>query len=314
MARVLFTILLALAAGCGHFEHSVPEQVAPGPRAELQAAYDQTSAEVVAERDQASGWPSADDCDGVLWAGLLAAAGAPDVKLDLAELAPGVIGRRPGADCFREDRDGNGRVDSGSTTSNDMIMGYLWGTWRTRRMDLLEKFATACESRPVSVDGQFGCILGDPFPAEAARVVLRPNGLGLLGRVIYAVSGGSDKRTYRDLPAVYIGVPEEDYGRHLQALGIILNGEVHTQGPKQFGVLDVTPQEKDQLALLLQKDPNDWTAAAGLAVYTGDFQAVVGTLLDSGAPCPTYARGAALNCKVSWLFAARLVLNHLEEK
>lgn len=300
--------LMLLITACGHLEHSVPEQVAPGPRAELQAAFDVTSAEVVAERDQASGFPSADDCDGVLWAGLECAAGVPGVNIDLAELAPGVLGRRPGADCHAEDRDGNGKPDSGSTTSQDMALGRLMCAWRSRDLAFLQRFADACEARPFLFDGLPACIIGEPYPEAASRVVMRPNLMGLLGRAIFVLSSGSDDRPYRRVPAFHVGTPE-DYEAHLRSLGITLDGEIDT-ALGSLDMVDITPAEKSQLESLVAADPTDWTAAAALGVYSGDFAPALALLLAPARVCPTYTR-TPLNCKVSWLFAARLVLDHL---
>lgn len=312
MKNLVLAIACALAlsvVACSYFDRDVEETSGTSTdRSKLQEKFDVVMADVVYNRDQASGWPSADDCDGTLWAGLLCAAGAPGVNIDLAELGPGVIGRKPGKACWDATLGDQG---SKSTTSNDMVQGYFWCAWRTQRLDLLEKFATACESRPVLFEGVPACIIGEPHPAMASRVVLRPNLLGSLGRMLYAMTDGSDRRDYRALPSLYVGLPDEDYARHLQSLGIALNGEVHSRSPKSFAVLDATPQERAQLQALVQKDPTDWTAAAALAVYTGDYGPVTATLL-ADSPCPTYSR-EPINCKVSWLFAARLVLDHLKD-
>jgi hypothetical protein len=299
-------IPLLLLAGCSYFERSVPEQSATAtvPRADLQAKYDSMVAEIVAASDPVSGWPLKDDCDRTLWAG---AAGVPGVNIDLAQLAPGVIGRRPDRACWDPELGDQG---SKSTTSQDMATGYLLCAWRTKRLDLLETFATACESRSVGIDGQRACIIGEPWPAEASRVLLRSNLLGILGRTIYSISGGADKRDYRALTPFYLGLPEADYERHLQALGMIFDGEVDTQTPK---LTDITPQQKDQLAALAVADATDWTAAAGIAVYSGDFAPVLALLMADPIVCPTYTRGDEIDCKVSWAFAARLVLDHLKE-
>ncbi len=301
-------IPLFILAGCSYFERSVPEQsTTAAPRVDLQAKYDSMVAEIVAASDPVSGWHLNDDCDRTLWAGLACAAGVPGVKIDLAQLAPGVIGRRPDRACWDPEL---GEQGSKSTTSQDMATGYLLCAWRTKRLDLFETFATACESRSVGVDGQRACIIGEPWPAQAARVLLRSNLLGILGRAIYSISGGADKRDYRVLSPIYVGQPEADYERHLQALGMIFDGEVDTQTPK---LTDITPQQKDQLAALAAADPIDWTAAAGLAVYSGDYGPVLALLMAEPVVCPTYTRGDEIDCKVSWAFAARLVLDHLKE-
>jgi hypothetical protein len=198
-----------------------------------------------------------------------------------------------------------------------MVTGYLWGVWRTRRVDLAQRLADACQARAIAPEAVMACVIGEPYPAMAARVVLRPNGTGLLGRVVYELTAGGDARKWRHAPTWYAGVAgEADYEKHLAALGIALQGEVDEGSadavpapPAGEGLLEINGQMLERLQQLRGENPGDWTFAAALSVYTGDFPAAIALLLDPATACPSYTRESVVNCKVSWLFAARLVLH-----
>ncbi len=320
LVGVLLAVAIVMAyglVGCSYFDADVPEHSSPSSTETQQLAVraDNVQAEIEAEADQATGWPSASDCDGTLWAGLACAAGVRNVNIDLAELSSGVIGRRPGphGDCRSDEQIA---TRSGSSVSNDMFQGFSWCVWRTKRLDLAQRFATACESRRLLQGALPACVIGEPYPESLDRVVLRPNGLSIVGKILYALTDHSDDRDYRTIPSVY-SASGADFERHLAALGIALNGEL-TQGElplaaPELGVGVFTMF--DVLRRLADADANDWTAQAVLGVYTGDYAPSLKLLLAEPMVCPTYARGTtdadtAIYCKVSWLFAARLVLAH----
>ena len=311
---LLYPLLFILLAGCSLLErHEEKDASDPTQVEALRFSYAERLTTYDSIKDQQTGWPSALDCDGTLWAGLACAAGVPDVKIELAELTPGVIGRRPGSDCHASDLDGDGKPDSKSTTSQDMAMGYMWCLWRSKNLPATKRFADACQARPLAFEDLPACILGEPYPEMAARVVLRPNGMGLLGRLLYNVSAGSDARPWRNTPSLYLPVLE-DYEKHLQALGIALHGELDEQSADAVPAsalykLDINGQMLERLQELTSANPDDWTFQAVYSVYTGNYQPAIEILLRDPLACPTYARSSEVNCVVSWLFAARLVLN-----
>ena len=114
----LFTTTMLLygivTASCGRNEPIEPE---PLPRSDYQQIRDRYAA-----LSYESGWPSLNDCDAALWAGLAATGYPVDLSLAFDEGKPY---RRPSHDCYQQ---GN----SHSTTSNDQITGLLWGIWVTQ--------------------------------------------------------------------------------------------------------------------------------------------------------------------------------------
>lgn len=303
MTRLL-PILLCLAffsGACGRLE-KIPERHGTSDRkADLEAKIMAVRAALPTE---ANGWPVSDDCDQVLWAGLLKASGSP-VDLAPAEKAPGVLGRRWDRDCWD-----NADLGSKSTTSQDMALGWLWGQWAARDLEAVRRFADYGERNPVLVDGMPAWVIGAPYPAMASRVVWRPNGVGLVGRMLYALSGGAIEKAYRHLPSVYQAREgEEPYEGHLATLGITLSGEVDEAGSGTAFSLGINGEQRARLEGLTVKYPEDWTHAAAYAVYTGDYERALGLLLSDTA-CPLYAPDAPY-CQVSWLFAAHLVLKRI---
>lgn len=291
----LFGFLLLLSFGCSYAEkHEESEPSAPSDVETLKTRFAEKKAAYELATNGASGWPSVDDCDATLWAGLVCAAGAP-VAIELAELEPGVVHRRPERACWTAEA---GDVGSKSTVSNDMLLGYLWCGWRAGNLLAMQRLADYGEAH--------NWVMGEPFPEMASRVVLKPNQIGILGRIIYALSNGDDDRGYRDLPAVYApGV--EDYELHLQTVGILLGGET-TELAREQGLLDINGESLKRLEDNAKKYPDDALVQAALGVYTGDFNAATKLLLDPGYEYPTYVRGAELYKDVHWLFAASLVL------
>lgn len=288
---LIMVVAVVLAASCGYLErHDEKSAPAGSELDELRALRDLKLAMLRAASDPATGWPSVDDCDGTLWAGLAAAAGAGWVRIDLAEHAPGVIHRRP-TPCWTPE---DGDVGSKSTVSNDMLSGYLLAIWRRADLEAARRLADYGEGHD--------WVMGAPFPAMATRVVMSTNLRGLLGSVIYRLSGGADSRDIRWLPPVYVAV-SEDYERHLQTIGILLAGELG------HGLaLDVNGTLLERLKENAAAAPDDAFVQAVLARYSGDFEPPFALLLDPAYQCPTYVRGADAYCMVHWLIAAEVVL------
>ncbi len=300
MRFFLFTVLFLLV-GCSFFEPKVsPSESSDSRLADLQTFYETKLVELKDASDVATGWPSVTDCDATLWTGMAMAAGAlPD--LSLAEYKPGEIHRRPAAsgECF----DGV----HGSTVSNDMITGYLAGMWASKNLDALRRLADFGKARNWSMGD------GDP-----TRTILRPNGIGLLGRMIFALSAGADDRGFRQVPPVFLPVAE-DYEKHLLVEGITLNGEVNeslkAQGlPGAAGLLDVSSHDFDRLKELSESETSDVLVQAAFAVYSGSYSGVLDGLLATDTGIPSYVRGTTdadsrIYATVHWLRAARLVLD-----
>lgn len=297
-------IVALLVTGCGFFERH-PEQPGKEPVELLREEYVARLVALEAASDPATGWPSSEDCDGTLWAGLACAAGA-QVTVTLAEHAPGVVHRRPRSSgaCWTPE---GGDAGARSTVSQDMLTGYLWCLWRNGDYPATRRLADAGGAREERVAGQLvGWVLGEPYPAEAFAVVLRPNLIGVTGRMLYALSGGADRPDYMGFPAFYPPVAE-DYEQHLQVLGILLQGEVDTAA-RGAGLVDVDGEMLKRLHELADAHPEDALFQAARATYTGDYKVPTELLLRKDYAPPSYVRGADTYPLVHWLFAASLVL------
>ncbi len=294
---ILALSLLALACEKKHDEHE-PE----GPLFDLQVAYDLRSEAVEAQLDTKTRWVSNTDCDSTLWTGLGAAAGLSS-RIEFAEYAPGEIHRRPPPSCWN-DKDGD--VGSKSTVSNDMLLGTLWAYWTKGDLAALQRLAAYGENHNWQ--------MGEPL-SRPGEVVLKANQQGLLGRMIYAMSNGKDDRFYRRIFTYYAPV-NADYELHLQAVGILLQGEVYRalklQGLDAGGsaLTGIDDNMLERLQELVAVSPVNPTFHVALATYTGNFARSLELLLNPETPCPTYARGErpGVLCQITWLFGARLLL------
>jgi hypothetical protein len=147
--------------------------------------------------------------------------------------------------------------------------------------------------------------------SRPGEVLLKLNQQSLLGKAIYKLSSGDDKRSYRHIPPVYVSV-DADYERHIQALGIALHGEVTEGDP-------VTTEIEDhmlaRLRELVEHEPLNPLYHAILGTYEGDMSQAVELLLRDDLPVPNYARGTnpAAFWKAEWLFAASIALKRMED-
>ena len=291
--KILFLVLFLVSCSHGSHEESTPLD---DERLTVLADKFKSKKEgVTALLDPQTGWVNNHDCDGTLWAGKAAAIGLP-VQLDLAEYAPGELHRRPAPSCWNE-KDGD--VGSKSTISNDMILGWLWAKWNLKDFEAIKRLAQYGEDH--------NWVMGKPA-SMVSRVLLKPNQQGLLGRMIFEMSQGTDSRSYRHLFEYYAEV-KEDYEMHLQALGILLQGEV-SMDQLDPNLLDINDQMIQRLHDLVDANPENPLFQAALGVYTGDFDQAITLLLEDTTPVPTYVRGGNVEvlAKVEWLFAANIVI------
>lgn len=294
-------VALAASSACHRKTHDEVEPVADDRLTALEDKFEALKADTALALDAATGWPAPLDCDGLLWAGKAAAVGLP-VQVDLAEYSPGELHRRPPPSCWNET---DGDVGSKSTISNDMILGWLWAKWSVKDLEALKRLAKYGEVH--------NWVMGSPT-SMISRVYLKPNQQGLLGRMIYVLSDKADSRTYRHLFESYAEVGQ-DYERHLQALGIVLQGAVEMD-KLEVQLLDITDQMLTRLNELVVAEPQNPLFHAALGIYTGNFDQAFSLLID-GAPTPTYVRGHSVEvlAKVERLFAMMLVIqaHHSEE-
>lgn len=309
--------LLLLLTACGSTESHKAKDVAPSDQ--LRALYAERLDEYNTLTASRAGWASDTDCDSLLWSSLACAGGAP-VAISNAEYEPGVLHRRPAPSCFT-----GVDVGSKSTVSNDQLLGYMTCAWSNENLGAFQRLASRGESSD--------WIMGEPV-TEPGDVILKPNQIGMLGRAIYVLSSGADDRYYRRLFRLYAPV-EKDYERHLQAIGIALQGEITAaldagsldatvepqtdDGPTQgsLSLLDINGEMLARLQDLVNVEPSNALFHVTHGTYTGDMTRGVELLLDDATPRPTYVRskgGLADDAfaRAEWLFAARIALKRMD--
>lgn len=245
----------------------------------LQEKYDRLLAELQDKtKDNIAGWPSDHDCDAALWAGIARAAGAEWVDMSAALDHQGRPMRRPFSDCATPE-------ESRTTTSNDMITGIILGLVEARDKDSLHALWTYGYER--------GWIMGYP-EWFVARVYLRPNGVTLIARGLYQLSGGEIDYKWRLAPVLY-GPTDADYATHLIYLSRLIQQKV---GGPQYGT---------ELAehILAHKHGKDALAQA----MAGNSNIAATLLLGDYNP-PSYVRGHDNYKLVHWLLAARIALDN----
>ena len=246
------------------------------------------------ERSEMYGWPSDDDCDGLLWAGEASSGGA-QVDLLAAERAPGEMLRTPYDPSFPE-RECFARGGSKSTISRDMLLGYMLGLLRTK--DLFSA------RRLYDYGKAHDWMMGSPQGILTA-VYFNPNMQALLARLIYVLSDKTDARDRHDAVPVYFTV-KKDYEKHLQVLSIYLFGEMTRRAGKGY----ITQPMLDRLKSHAEAQPDDALFNAVLGQFTGDYSRAI-TLLeqDGGYTCPTYVRGHENYCLVHKILAASVIVD-----
>lgn len=280
-------LILALLFSCG--KRDKQKEIEEFSRHdELEKKYHEVLKEAGEHFDRETGWPSREDCDGTLWAGLAKASGVGSVQLDLADYGKsGQIHRRPYNPCWANDQD----LGSASTVSRDMILGYMWGADK----DAIKRLAEYGESK--------NWVMGAPYPKEAARVLLTGNLIGLLGRMNCEYNDIC--KNYKNIPPLYTR-DNKDYVTHLTVLYILLNS-------RDVKTVSITSEEKDMLKWLVEVDPQNATFEAAKAMYTDEsFDRAAALLLD-GSYLPSYVRGHPNYRYVYWLFSAYIILNHYNQ-
>lgn len=228
-------------------------------------------------KENIAGWPSDTDCDGSLWAGIARSAGATWVDMTAALQEDGRPTRRPLRDCIAG-------IDSETTISNDMITGIILG------------FQAASDGASINKMYLYGetnkWIMGTP-EYYISRVLLRPNGITLMAKVLYQITKGEIDNPMRLVPVLY-GPVQADYEQHLLLLSRII--EQKAGGP-QYG-MEIAEK------ILAQSAPLDALAQAVAGHLTQGA-----LLLTNNYTSPTYVRGHENYHLVHWLLAAKLILD-----
>lgn len=274
LARCILPLLVLLLS-CGREK----EKVTTVTHSELEQRYEQKLEEFrLASLDHVAGWPSDEDCDGALWAGIARAAGATWVDISAALQPDGRPTRRPYRDCSFPD-------ESKATTSNDMITGIILGLQAVGDLDSAILLYQYGENN--------SWVMGYP-PEMISRVILRPNGITLLSRVIYQLSDGSRDYAVRLLPMLY-GPTAGDYQDHLTLLSRLAS-QRSGQSSDIIEVVESAIATANPLDALAQAVAGNLTQAALL-------------LLNKEYKAPSYVRGHHNYELVHWLLAARVTLD-----
>ena len=236
--------------------------------------------------DHIAGWPSDYDCDSSLWAGVARAAGADWVDVSAGVQPDGRTTRKPLTDCGPTEAGYAG--DSATTTSNDMITGLLLGLMTSKDVTTVHRIYTYGEAN--------NWIMGLP-KYYVSRVLLRPNGITLMARILYSLSEGKRDYTIRLAPMVY-GPTDGDYESHLALLSRYMEQEL---GGPQYGA-------EWTEAYLASNFPRDALAQAVAGRYNRAAELLVGDYQS-----PSYVRGSSSYHLVHWLLAARIVLDRTAE-
>jgi hypothetical protein len=170
-----------------------------------------------------------------------------------------------------------------------MITGILLGLQAAKDADSILRLYQYGESHD--------WIMGYP-EWYISRVLLRPNGITLMARILYGLSGGSRDYSIRLMPVIY-GPVDGDYEGHLLLLSRII--EKKAGGP-QYG-MEVAE------ALFAKANPSDALAQAVAGNYLG-----AALLLTGDYKSPTYVRGHESYNLVHWCLAAKIALDGMTGK
>jgi hypothetical protein len=131
-----------------------------------------------------------------------------------------------------------------------------------------------------------------------SRVLLRPNGVTLMARILHHLSGGERDYSIRLMPVVY-GPVQADYEQHLLLLSRIIERKA---GGPQYGA-EIAEQ------ILAKSAPKDALAQAVAGNYLG-----AALLLTGDYKSPTYVRGHESYNLVHWCLAAKIALDGMTGK
>jgi hypothetical protein len=167
---------------------------------------------LIKSQQDADGFIESQECDSILFSGLVGCIPGVQVNLDAAfDTASGQWHRRPcSKPCFPE--------HSKSTISKDMLLGILWYAYHNKRLDISEKIIQ-------TAIGNFG-IMGQAVNLKTllGRCLISPSLLGTAAWVSYRL-GGPSRPILRAIPQVeskdLIG-----YQAHLSVLHVMLRNEL----------------------------------------------------------------------------------------
>ena len=300
-ARILSALLMVcFAASCGLIKrHSETPPESTDRLFELKQLYEERLSQAAAMRDTETGWLARWDCDAMIWSGQYASAtGVSGVDILAAEFdGSGRFSRRPMPPCW----DGS---DQGSKTtwSRDMYLaGLLPWAWYTSQREVLERHARYGKEN--------NWIMGEPL--DDGRVVYTPSLIGITFKAIEALGGEHDVNSI--WPDVYpSGLV--DYEAHLQAMSILLHGEIAAKMDGSALTLDISNTMFERIIEHANNVPEEPLYAFLAAKYDGKMTHVLDLLLDPSMPMGGFVRcSEPSQCRLAhWLFVASLTIRWME--
>jgi hypothetical protein len=187
-----------------------------------------------------NGFIETDKCDSLQMTALLGASGVNVPNLPGAEPSPGKWLRRDTASgsCYP--------VGSGSEISRDMLLGVMWYAWSHKDLSMLERMYQYGE--------QNNWVMGAGDIARTGFRTLR----GTLAAEIHVLGG--KHRPSDELLADPQVLALDGYGAHLQALHILLRGEIYGQ---------LSNWSRHQLRKLADENPDSPLMNAAAARWIG---------------------------------------------
>lgn len=207
--RLLILILLLLT-GCSSSPHkdsnSAPYSYSTPSDLDSTAALLRS---LVPSVQNSNGFIETNKCDSLQMTALLGSSGTTIQDLSAAEPSPGKWLRRDtdSGSCYP--------AGSGSEISRDMLLGVMWYAWVHRDLQMLERMYSYGEEN--------NWVMGEGDIARTGFRTLR----GTLAAEIEALGGAS--RPGQELLADPQLLALDGYGAHLQALHILLRGEIYGQ-------------------------------------------------------------------------------------
>lgn len=201
----------------------------------------------------AYGFIHSDECDSLIFSGLIDYSGAEVDILAARNEQTGQWYRTPYQDCFRNEReDVDSSRRSKSTTSRDQLAGAMWSFFGAGDMASLSRIREYGQKND--------WIMGD---GPIDRVYFTPNFVDTLYRLL--------ERDYKGPPYIWLD-PIKDHQRHVVALNILLRGEKEQKIPRKA---------YDLLKKFLKKDPNNALFSYGVHRFSdGDQSHAISILLD----------------------------------
>ena len=208
MLHSLLLLFLLILSGCGS-NHS-PDSPVPPFRYSLPADLSQKQSlyrDLVPSRQSQDGFLEVDHCDSLLLTSLLGASGSTIANIRAAEVVPGKFLRRPPSEgeCYPK--------NSGSSISRDMLLGLMWYAWSLKDLQILEDL--------YEYGSKNNWVMGEGDPARTGFRTLR-------GTLVAAINAlGGPKRPIAELFTDPQLITQSGFGAHLQALHILLRGEIY---------------------------------------------------------------------------------------